>query len=204
MVAWGGAEPGDAAPSWGWIMPAPFAVPKMLTATPSMSITARATFIFVSVVMMAVAKSSAWPGVPPRVARSAGMALTIFSAGSGTPMIPVEEGKTSSKRQPRVWAAALQVSIQARMPGSPVAQLALPALTRTAETRPPVDSRCLRPTVTGAATTWLRVNMATAFAPPGAKAAATSRFPLALIPALTAPHSKPSGKVPTSFCIGLL
>jgi hypothetical protein len=34
-------------------------------------------------------------------------AAISFSAGSGTPMMPVEEGKTSSGRQPKSWAAGL-------------------------------------------------------------------------------------------------
>ena len=75
-------------------------------------------------------------------------------------MIPVEEGKTSSKMQPKLSAAATQVATQPSMPGAPLAQLALPELTSTAATRPPVAARCRRPTVTGAATTRLVVNMA--------------------------------------------
>ena len=58
-------------------------------------------------------------------------------------MIPVEEGKTSSKMQWNSSAAATQVWRQASMPASPVMQLALPELTRIAETRPPVAARCL-------------------------------------------------------------
>jgi hypothetical protein len=51
-------------------------------------------------------------------------------------MMPVEDGKISSKTQPKASATAMQERRQASMPGSPVAQLALPALTSTAETRP--------------------------------------------------------------------
>ena len=123
------------------------------------------------------------------------MAASIFSTGSGTPMMPVEDGKTSSKRQRKVSAAVRQVSRHARMPASPVAQLAFPALTRTMETRPPVAAMCRLPTVTGAATTWLRVHMAAALAPRGATAMARSGLPLCLIPAVTAPQPKPSGNV---------
>jgi hypothetical protein len=74
------------------------------------------------------------------------------------------------------------------MPGSPVAQLALPAFTRTAVTRLPVAFKCLRPTVIGAATTWLLVNIAAATAPPSQYASATSGLPLALMPAVTDDH----------------
>ncbi len=44
-------------------------------------------------------------------------------------------------------------ALQASIPASPVAQFALPALTRTTATRPPVVERWRRPTRTGAATT---------------------------------------------------
>ena len=147
----------------------------------------------VSVVRIAVANCSACADVAPTTAFSPGSAATIFSPGSGTPMMPVEDGNTSSKIQPNVSAAARQVSRQTRTPGSPVAQLALPAFTSTAPTRPPVASRCRRPTITGAATTRLRVNMAAAVAPCCATATARSALPLALMPARTAPHKKPAG-----------
>src|SRR5271163_432225 len=188
MVACGG-------PSWGWIMPAPLAAPKMRTSrpAPSTSMTALLIFILVSVVMMARANSSACSEVLPNDAFTAGRAATTFSAGKGTPMMPVEEGKTVSGVQLKLSAAATQVAMQASMPAAPVAQLALPALTRTVETRPPVAAMCLRPTVTGAATSWLVVNIAAAVAPLGANATARSNFPLGLMPALTAPHSKPKG-----------
>ncbi len=157
--------------------------------------TALLIFIRVSVVMMARAKSSACSESLPRAAWIAGMAATTFSVGKGTPMMPVEEGKTSAGAQAKVAAAAAQVVSQAAMPAAPVAQLALPALTRTVRIRPPPVVRCLRPTVTGAATSWLLVNIAAALAPLGATATARSSLPLALIPALTAPHWKPSGSV---------
>ena len=65
-----------------------------------------------------------------------------FSAGSGTPMIPVEEGKTSSARQSKSVAAAAQVARAASQAGLPAAQLALPALMATTRTWPPVARRC--------------------------------------------------------------
>ena len=76
---------------------------------------------------------------------TAGMAATTFSAGKGTPMMPVEEGKTSLALHWKVSAAAVQVAMQASMPAAPVAQLAFPALTSTVATRPPVAARCRRP-----------------------------------------------------------
>src|SRR5215472_9746705 len=79
------------------------------------------------------------------------------------------------------------------MPGLPVAQLALPALTITACMRPRDARRWSRPTVTGAATTWLRVNTAAAEAPSGIKAIARSGRPLALRPAEHTEKRKPCG-----------
>ncbi len=118
-----------------------------------------------------------------------------LSAGRGTPMMPVDEGKTSSKTQPKCSAVAVQERRQASMPGSPVAQLALPELMRTAVTRPPLAARWLRPTMTGAATTWFEVNMAAALAPVGQRASARSGLPLALIPAVADAHWKPRGRL---------
>ena len=77
---------------------------------------------------------------------------------------------------------------QASTPACPVAQLAFPALTSTAVTRPPVAAICRRPTSTGAASTWLLVNIAAALAPPPHTARATSGLPLALIPAVAEDH----------------
>jgi hypothetical protein len=51
-------------------------------------------------------------------------------------MIPVEDGNTSDGSQPKVAAAWAQTSRQMAIPAWPVAQLALPALTMTAFTRP--------------------------------------------------------------------
>ena len=108
----------------GPIMPAPLAQPQMRTSAltgdsgpAATGMTAWAILTRVSVVMMAWAKAEAWSGVEPTAALSAGMAATTFSAGKGTPMMPVDEGTTSSKMQPKVWAAATQVETQPSMPG---------------------------------------------------------------------------------------
>src|SRR5208283_974220 len=208
MVACGGPA---GAPSCGWIIPAPLAAPQIRTTVPlpascagstdATGTTARAVLMRVSVVIMASTKASACCSELPIEALNSGIAATTLSAGNGTPMIPVEEGKTSSKMQPKLSAAATQVATQPSMPGSPLAQLALPELTSTAATRPPVAARWRRPTVTGAATTRLEVNMAapTAAPDPAPRAIATarSRLPLDLIPARTAPHWNPAGSVPS-------
>src|SRR5215469_3158364 len=80
------------------------------------------------------------------------------------------------------------------MPGCPVAQFALPAFTSSAVTRLLVAIRCLRATMTGAATTWLLVNIAATLAPPSHTASATSGLPEALMPAVTADQRKPRGR----------
>ncbi len=87
-----------------------------------------------------------------------------FSAGRGTPMIPVEEGKTSSGLQPKICAAAAQVARAAAKPGSPAAQLALPALMAATRTRLPVARRWALSTMSGAAVTRLAVKAAAALA----------------------------------------
>ena len=58
----------------------------------------------------------------------------IFSVGSGTPMIPVEEGKTCDGLVFSNLAVSMQTALQARWPAVPVAQLAFPELTITAMT----------------------------------------------------------------------
>src|SRR5271163_4768440 len=123
-----------------------------------------------------------------------------LAPGSGTPMIPVEEGKISCWVQPKVAAALAQTSRQVVIPASPVAQLALPALTATTLTRPCDCRRFSRPTMMGAATTRLLVNMAAAVAPWSATAIAKSGLPLGLRPALTAANWNPDGRRKSGRC----
>ena len=148
----------------------------------------------VSVVMMAVAKDFSASSSSPRPATTAGMAAISFSTGSGTPMIPVDDGMMNCGAASSAAPSAAQLCSATANPGAPVAQLALPALTSTARTRPLFLRRCARPTSTGAATTRLRVNMAAALAPSGASASATSLRPLALMPALVADQRNPRGR----------
>src|SRR5262249_40213394 len=122
-----------------------------------------------------------------------GMAAVIFWTGSCTPMIPVEEERISFGAALMVRARSLQTLRAARSPGRPVAQLALPAFTITARTLPLEAARRSRPTMSGAATTWLRVNIAAAEAPFEARANARSGLPLALMPAAHAENRNPWG-----------
>src|SRR5579883_1924062 len=153
-------------------MPAPLQTPATRTCLPSTKIDACATFGLVSVVIMARANCAKCSGVVPREDAISGNAAIGFSAGSGTPIIPVEEGKTSCPSQWNVFAAAAQTCSHASIPICPVAQFALPAFT---------------------ATTRMLVNMAAAFAGASATATAKSALPLGLIPAFTAAKQKPSG-----------
>src|SRR5512143_2498165 len=84
----------------------------------------------VSVVRMASANRRAASPVVLAWATSSGSFERMFSVGKGTPMIPVEAGKTSSVLAPASRAASLQTRWHALIPASPVAQLALAAITR--------------------------------------------------------------------------
>src|SRR5215472_7055549 len=108
-------------------------------------------------------------------------------------MIPVEEGKTWYSRTLSCLANPAQTFLAAFNPWRPVAQLALPAFTMSANIRPWACRTLSRPTITGAAAIWFRVNMAAAEAPSGARARARSGLPLALIPAAHAENRNPRG-----------
>ena len=66
-----------------------------------------------------------------------GNALTILSAGGGSPITPVEEMKTSRGLQPNSCAAAAAVRSHTSRPVRPVNTFALPELTTIARTEPP-------------------------------------------------------------------
>ena len=152
---------------------------------------------------------TAWSSADPnwgRLLAAAGYSGAIFDPERARIWIAGQPVFEYGVRAPAFdQAAAHQAMTQPSMPGPPVAQLALPELTSTAATRPPVDARWRRPTVTGAATTRLVVNMAAPTAavaiPPApapvAIAIPRSRLPLDLIPARTAPHWNPAGSVPS-------
>ena len=72
----------------GAIMPAPLAMPTIVTATPPIEVWRVATFGKVSVVMIAFAASIQGPGAA-RAAQSASTPSN-FVASSGSPMTPVE------------------------------------------------------------------------------------------------------------------
>ena len=118
----------------GWIMPEPLVMPAVRTTPRRRLVSANAVLGTRSVVMMARAASS--KRSVPRPPTSRGRASMIFRGSSSTPITPVEAGSTCETGSFRSFAAALEVASATASPVR-VAQLALPAFTRMAPTRPP-------------------------------------------------------------------
>ncbi len=130
----------------GAIMPAPLAMPLMVTVALPMRACTVASFGNVSVVMMALAaagNSSAFAS-----ATSLSMTPSKACAFNGSPMTPVEARKISAGLQPMAFEAICAVNLQASRPLLPVKALALPELTTSARALPPL--RCARHHSTGA------------------------------------------------------
>src|SRR5262249_30570136 len=118
----------------GMIMPAPLAMPLMLTlALPSFTV-AVAIFGNVSVVMMARAADIQSPGAAD-VARLPSTPSN-FCASSGSPITPVDARNTSFGLQTTALAAICAVSEVDCLPVLPVKALALPELTTSARALP--------------------------------------------------------------------
>ncbi len=127
-------------PMSGAIMPAPLAMPQMVTAVRFIPTIAAAPFGNVSVVMIAFAAVCQSPGLASAARRS--MTPANFVASSGSPITPVEARNTSAGWQPDALAAISAVSLVAARPDLPVNALALPELTTSALARPvPIRSR---------------------------------------------------------------
>ena len=119
----------------GAIMPAPLAMPLIVTlALPSLTV-AVATFGKVSVVMIALAASIQPSG--PASSAIASSTPSNLVASSGSPITPVEARNTSAGLQPIALAASCAVSAVAFLPVLPVKALALPELTTSARAPPP-------------------------------------------------------------------
>ena len=118
----------------GAIIPEPLAMPFIVTARPSISARAVASFGKVSVVTMASA-AAAQPSAESPPYRS-GSAARILPTGRGSPITPVEETKVSSAVQPTRPEAEAAVRAVASAPALPVKALALPELTTSARARP--------------------------------------------------------------------
>ena len=114
----------------GAIMPAPLAMPATWTVRPPMRHEAAAVLGPLSVVMMAWAAS--WKASSDKAAAAAAMPRRILSMGSGTPMMPVEEGSTCRASMPTCPAVSAHMASASRSPPGPVQALALPLLTTTA------------------------------------------------------------------------
>src|SRR5205823_4283281 len=112
---------------------------------------------------------------------------------SCTPILPVEQRSTSSRRRRSCRAASTAVAIAFRSPSTPVAAFAMPALRTTACGI--ARSRCARDTVTGAACARFVVNIAPPTAGTVVWTTARSSHGSDEIPALTAPATKPRAAV---------
>src|SRR5271168_1830411 len=119
----------------GPIIPEPLAKPLSRTSVPSIRAVAVAPLGKVSVVMIARAAGS--QASAARVGAILGRASTIFCAGGGSPITPVEEMNTSFGSQRKSFAAAAAVAWTASWPVRPVNTLALPELTTIARALPP-------------------------------------------------------------------
>ena len=87
-------------------------------------------FLRVSLVRMALA--ILFQFFPLSFLTSVGTESRMFSTGSGTPMMPVEQMKTWRRRRPISLATALQILRALTMPDGPVQAFALPLLTMRA------------------------------------------------------------------------
>ena len=121
----------------GAIMPAPLAMPLMVTVALPILALAVATLGNVSVVMMARAASS--QAAPRAAATIPSITPSNALALSGSPITPVEARKISAGAQPIARAAILAVNRQASRPVLPVKALALPELTTSARAFAPED-----------------------------------------------------------------
>ena len=156
---------------FGWIIPAPLAMPVTVMGAPSMVTRRDVPFGTVSVVMIAETAANQWSAASAVFA--AGSAAAIFATGSGSMMTPVEKGSTSSALQPSVIATTSHVAFASAMPDSPVPAFALPALTTSARMRPE-PARWRRHTVTGAAQKRFCVNTPAATVPSSNSTSSTS------------------------------
>ena len=91
----------------GAIMPAPLAMPAMVTSIPSILAVAAASLGKVSVVMMAFAASAMRCGVASPWSRS--KTPSNLEASRGSPITPVEATKISFALPPTAFAASLAV-----------------------------------------------------------------------------------------------
>ena len=141
----------------GAIIPEPLQMQVRVTSLPPMRTVRAASFMRVSVVMIA---SAAGRGSAFSEAISAGIAATILCAGSLTPITPVEALSTAPAGMRNCFDTASHTVFTSSRPSGPVSALALPLLTTTARI-PSAGSR-FSASRTGAAFARLRVKQAAA------------------------------------------
>ncbi len=174
---------------FGRIMPAPLLMPVTTTGVPPSCTVSEAALGTVSVVMIAWAASTQWPGCAS--ASAAGRAASMRSLGSVSMMTPVENGSTCSGAQPSRRASAAHVERARTRPSAPVPALALPVLMRIARTPAPA-ARCSRHSCTGAAQNRLAVNTPATDAP-GSRTTTVRSLRLGLrMAALAVPMARPA------------
>ena len=118
----------------GAIMPAPLAMPAMVTSIPSIATVAAASLGNVSVVMIARAASAMPPGAASLRSRS--KTPSNLDASRGSPITPVDAMKISLGLAFSAAAASLAVKAVAAAPVFPVKALALPEFTTSARALP--------------------------------------------------------------------
>src|SRR5262249_16052754 len=133
-------------PMSGAIIPAPLAMPQMVTGAAPIRAMAAAPLGNVSVVMMALAASCQALGAAVAIRRS--MTAPNLFESSGSPITPVDPTNTCERLHPADVAAMFAVSLVSWRPDLPVKALALPELTTSALAAPALS--CARHQSTGA------------------------------------------------------
>ncbi|OQB11882.1 MAG: hypothetical protein BWY16_00569 [Candidatus Omnitrophica bacterium ADurb.Bin205] len=145
----------------GEIIPAPLAIPQMVTGFPAILTLAVTPFEKVSVVIIA-SEASLIP-LQDNFLTNSGSAYLIFVKGNLLAIIPVEATRTFSFFTPKPLARMLAVFKESSSPFLPLKQLALPLLAMIALKNPPLPKKSLH-RITGAAGILLTVNKPAPFA----------------------------------------
>ncbi len=181
----------------GCIIPTPLAAPPIVTTSPpSLTLTA-ISFLTVSVVIIAPARS-----LPPFIDSpnmSSGVFDAIFFRGSLWPIIPVEATNTSRALSAMPLAIHAAIKSASASPCLPLAQFALPLLTTMA--RCVLFLKFAMLSLTGDALKAFVVNTPAAAAGASEYRSARSGFPDFFMPALIPFARKPFGAVTPPFTI---
>src|SRR4051812_4865672 len=168
-------------------MPAPLAIPAIVTDFPPIVTWRIAALGKASVVMIPATACQKPSG--DRAAQAASTPVCSLSQGGSTPILPVEEGNTNCSSILKVRPTRVHVSRAKRTPACPGATLAISLFTTTARSQPVLIPS--RPTSTGAAVDLLVVKAATAVAGTSETISPTSFFPLGLMPQATPAKRNP-------------